>query len=105
MPSKKAIIGNVLLKFETLNNQLLGEMKRKKIGFEREQISAEYGGIVVLGVLRTYKPTSPGKRSLKYQLDLVSVEKDTDIDFDRIADSASERYQIRVLPASLHELH
>ena len=81
--------------FEILNNKLIGEIKRKKISFEREHIFANHSGIIVLGVLRTYKPTSPGKRSLKYRLDLVSPEKDTDIDLDRIADRARERYQIQ----------
>ena len=80
--------------FEILNNPLIGEMKRKKIGYGEEHIFAEYGGISVLGVLRTYKPTNPGKRSLKYRLDLVSPEKDVDIDLEEIAKQACERYQI-----------
>jgi hypothetical protein len=81
--------------FEIVNNQLIGEMKRKKIVYGEEHIFAEYGGIRVLGVLRTYEPTNPGKRSLKYRLDLVSPEKDVDIDLDRIAEQARERYQIK----------
>jgi len=80
--------------FEMLNSQLSGEMKRKKIDYSREHIFAEHAGISVLGLLRTYGPTNPGKRSLKYRLDLVSPEKDVDIDLDRIADRARERYQI-----------
>jgi hypothetical protein len=83
------------LTFEFLNNQLIGEMKRKKVGFGTDHIFAEQGSIKVLGVLRTYRPTSPGKRSLKYRLDLVSPEKDVDIDLDQIADRAKERYQIQ----------
>ena len=78
-----------------LNNQLSGEMKRKKIDYRREHIFAEYAGSSVLGLLRTYGPTNPGKRSLKYRLDLVSAEKDVDIDLDHIADRARERYQIK----------
>jgi hypothetical protein len=81
--------------FEILNNQLIGEMKRKKIVYGEEHIFAEYGGIGVLGVLRTYMPTNPGKRSLKYRLDLVSPEKDIAINLDRIAEQARERYQIK----------
>jgi hypothetical protein len=81
--------------FEILNNQLTGEMKRKKTIYGNEHIFAEYGGIRVLGVLRTYMPTNPGKRSLKYRLDLVSPEKDVDLDLDRIAEQARERYQIK----------
>jgi len=80
--------------FEMVNNRLTGEMKRKKIDYGKEHIFAEFDSITVLGVLRTYEPTNPGKRSLKYRLDLVSHEKDVDIDLDRIADRAHERYKI-----------
>ena len=80
--------------FEMLNNRLIGEMKRKKIDYGREHIFAEHGGTTVLGVLRTYRTTNPGKRSLKYRPYLVSHEKDVDIDLDRIADRARERYKI-----------
>jgi hypothetical protein len=80
--------------FESLNNQLIGEMKRKKIDYGKEHVFAEHCGIKALGVLRTYNPTNPGKRSLTYQLDLVSPEKDVGIDLDRIAKIAHERYQI-----------
>lgn len=83
--------------FEILNNRLIGEIRRKKIGFGREQVFAEYCGIVVLGVLRTYKPTSPGKRSMKYRLELVSPEKDVGIDLDRNAERARERYRINLV--------
>ena len=80
--------------FEILNNQLSAELKRKKIDYSKEHIFAEHAGINVLGLLRTYGPTNPGKRSLKYRLDLVSAEKDVDIDLDHIAVRARERYQI-----------
>jgi hypothetical protein len=80
--------------FEMVDNRLAGEMKRKKIDYGKEHIFAEFDSITVLGVLRTYKPTNPGKRSLKYRLDLVSHEKDVDIDLDRIAGRAHERYRI-----------
>ena len=80
--------------FERLNNQLIGEMKRKKIDFGTEHVFAEYGGIKALGVLRTYGATNLGKRSLKYRLDLVAPEKDIGLDLDRIANRARARYQI-----------
>ena len=83
--------------FEILDNRLIGEIRRKKIAFGKEQVFAEYGGIIVLGVLRTYKPTSPGKRSKKYRLELVSPEKDVGIDLDRIAERARERYRIELV--------
>ena len=83
------------LSFEKLNNQLIAEIKRKKISYGKEHIFAQYGGVSAIGVLRTYKPTSPGKRSLKYRLDLISPEKDVNIDLNRIAQRARERYQIK----------
>lgn len=85
--------------FEKLNNRLISEMKRKKIEFGNEHIFAEHDGTSLLGILRTYNPTNPGKRSLQYQLDLVAPEKDLDIDLDRIAERARERYQIEEAPA------
>jgi hypothetical protein len=83
--------------FEILNNQLMAEMKRKKIDFSREQLFAELNGVNVVGVLRTYMPTNPGKRSLNYRLEIISPEKDLDIDLDAIGSEARERYQIRNL--------
>ena len=80
--------------FEMLNNHLSAEMKRKDIEHSEEHIFAEHDGISVLGLLRTYGPTNPGKRSLKYRLDLVSPEKDLGIDLDQIANEACKRYQI-----------
>jgi hypothetical protein len=80
--------------FEPLNNQLAGEMKRKKIDYGTEHIFAEYGGIKALGVLRTYAKTNPGKRSLKYRMDLVSPVKDVGIDLGKIREHAFRRYHI-----------
>jgi hypothetical protein len=71
-------------------------MKRKKVDHGEEHIFAEHGGITALGVLRTYESTNPGKRSLKYRLDLISPEKDVGIDVARIAERARERYRIEV---------
>lgn len=80
--------------FERLNNQLMGELKRKNIDYGPEHIFAAYAGISALGILRTYAPTNPGKRALKYRLDLVSPEKDLDLDLKMIAERAKERYRI-----------
>ena len=80
--------------FEMLNNQLVAEMKRKKTDVKKEHIFAKHADISVLGLLRTYGPTNPGKRSLKYRLDLVSPEKDLGIDLDQIANEARKRYRI-----------
>jgi hypothetical protein len=80
--------------FEILNSQLIGEMKRKKTSFGEEHIFAETSDIRVLGVLRTYESTSPGRRSKKYRLELVSPEKDVHINLEEIAQRARERYHL-----------
>jgi hypothetical protein len=82
--------------FERLNPQLIGELKRKKIDYGKEHIFAEHEDVQVLGVLRTYESANPGKRSLKYRLDLISPEKDVGIDRERIAKRACARYHIEV---------
>ncbi|MBW2408181.1 MAG: hypothetical protein JRF72_00175 [Deltaproteobacteria bacterium] len=79
---------------EMLNKQLIGEMKRKKINHGKEHIFAEHKGIRVLGTLRTYSPTGVGKRSRNYRLDLISPQKDMNIDLDRIAKRARKRYRM-----------
>jgi hypothetical protein len=80
--------------FESINKQLIGELKRKGIEFTDEHIFAEYGEVQVLGLLRTYGQTNPGRRSLKYRLDLLSPEKDLGLDLKAIEDLAKERYRI-----------
>jgi hypothetical protein len=69
----------------------------KKVGFGREHIFAEIGGIRVLKVLRTYRSTRPGRRFLKYRLDQILPEKDVGLDLDRIAGRARARYQIKLV--------
>lgn len=86
------------LTFESVNSQLAGEMKRKKVDFDRAHVFAHYGDVKALGVLRTYAPTNPGKRSLKYRMDLIQPERDVGIDLDRIAAQARDRYQIAADP-------
>lgn len=81
--------------FERINNQLLGEIKRKKVEFGKDYIFAEYNGVKVAGVLRTYNQTNPGKRSLKYRMDLVSPVKDVGLDLANIAEKAHKRYNIK----------
>jgi hypothetical protein len=80
--------------FEVINKQLTSELKRKKIEFDSEHIFAEYGEIRALGVLRTYSQTNPGRRSLKYRLDVLSPEKDLGLDVQAIAERAKARYRI-----------
>jgi hypothetical protein len=85
------------ISFEILNSQLMGEIKRKKASFGKEHIFAETGDIKVLAVLRTYESTSPGRRSKKYRLDLISPEKDVQLDLDEIAERACERYHLNLI--------
>jgi hypothetical protein len=80
--------------FETVNKQLLGELKRKEIDFTKEHIFAEHSDVQVLGILRTYGQTNPGKRSLRYRLDVLSPAKDLGLDLQTIAKHAKERYRI-----------
>ena len=80
--------------FESPNNQLVGELKRKKVEYGQEHIFAEHGGVKALGVLRTYEPTNPGKRSQKYRLDLILPKEDVGINLAHIAKRARKRYQI-----------
>ncbi len=86
--------------FEILNNKLLGEMRRKKIEHGPEHIFATHNGNEVLGVLRTYSPTNPGKRSQIYQLDLIAPQKDLELDLERIAKQARERYGLEAQAAT-----
>jgi hypothetical protein len=80
--------------FEILNNKLLGEMRRKKVEPGNEHIFASLKGNDIFGALRTYSPTNPGKRSRKYQLDLIAPKRDLEFDLDRIADHAHERFRV-----------
>jgi hypothetical protein len=80
--------------FERLNPQLISEMKRKGVQYGKDHIFAEYGNTIALGILRTYAPTNPGKRSLKYRFDLIAPEKDVGIDLGRIEKKARKLYQI-----------
>ena len=79
---------------ERMCKPLMGEMKRKKVEYGNEHVFAELGGEKAVGILRTYGPTNPGKRSLKYRFDLISPEKDVGIDLVKIRERARKRYQI-----------
>lgn len=67
---------------------------------ERLRLFAEYGGVKALCILRTYEPTNPGKRSLKYRMDLIAPQKDVGLDLDRIGRQARKRYRIKAVRPS-----
>jgi hypothetical protein len=80
--------------FEEPSKALLQETKIKK-GVGPNEIFAEHEGMKVVGVLRTYFSTTPGKRSPRTTAKLVAPSKDLDLDLKRIEEGARERYHIR----------
>jgi hypothetical protein len=83
--------------FERVNNKLLGEIKRKKTDFTKDHVFAAHDGNKVVGVLRTYSATNPGKRSQKYHMDLISPRKDLGLDLARIESEAKVRYGVEAI--------
>ncbi len=81
--------------FEELDHQLTAELKRREIDYRDDHVFADYGGVKALCILRTYEPTNPGKRSMKYRLDLISAARDVGLDLDNVAKQARRRYRIR----------
>lgn len=79
---------------EAINKALVGELKRKQQTFTDEDIFAVYGRIRILGVLRIYSPTNPGKRSQRYALHIVSPVKDVGLDLGKIERDARKRYHL-----------
>jgi hypothetical protein len=55
---------------------------------------AEAGGIRVVGLLRIYAQTNPGKRSAQYELHVISPRKDLELDIAAIETKARRRYAI-----------
>jgi hypothetical protein len=80
---------------EEASKGLRREMKIKKEVFGPNEIFAEYEGIKVVGVLRIYFSTTPGKRSPRATTKLVSPSKDLDLDVGRIEKEARQRYDIK----------
>ena len=70
--------------FEALNKQLTAEMKRKKHPFREEDVFAKFKKTPILGVLRIYRRTNPGKRSVKYSLNMVSPKDDAGLNLRQI---------------------
>ena len=115
MPSKKAIIGNVLLKeliairtdtlwriFDYLQKGELPEINEEGATGKLDNKGAIFipGGLIYQDVDENqiaYKPLGAlnETRFRNYRLDLVSARKDVNIDPDRIAKRARKRYQIK----------
>ncbi len=83
------------ISFEAINSQLLQEMKRKKLRNKPEDIFAKYDGLEILGILRIYNQTNPGRRSLKYSLHIISPKEDLGLNVRKISSEAKKRYNIK----------
>lgn len=83
------------ISFEALNPLLLKEIKKRKVKFKAEDIFAEYGELKILGILRVYLPTNPGKRSPKYNFYILYPKEDLGLDVQKIGVEARKRYNIK----------
>jgi hypothetical protein len=81
--------------FEMLNKRLTSELKRKNQAFKDEDIFAEQNGAPIFGIIRVYNMTNPGKRSIKYQLHILSPEEDLEIDVGQAKTTAQAHYRCR----------
>ncbi len=68
--------------FESLNNQLMGELQRKKISISDKGYAALVENRPILPIVRIYQQTNPGKRQPKYQIHVLSLERDIGIEND-----------------------
>lgn len=80
---------------EKITQQLLKETHGEKTEFSSDEILAEYREDRIVGVLRVYPKTTPGKRLHATATYLLSHEKDLNIDLERITQEAKERYGIK----------
>ena len=84
------------LTLEEATANLLHEADPGRASYAKEEIIAEYRDRQVAAVLRTYPPTTPGKRLMKGTATyLISPEKEMGIDIKEIEKSARERYKVR----------
>lgn len=65
--------------FESLNGQLTSELHRKKISVSDKNHVAFVDDRPILPIVRIYEQTNPGKRQPKYQLHVLSLEKDAEL--------------------------
>ncbi|MBU2548572.1 MAG: hypothetical protein KKB20_09200 [Proteobacteria bacterium] len=80
---------------EEATNDLLHEIEGGKTEFAPADLFAEYEDIQVVGVLRTFPKTTPGKRLMKQvTARLVQPVKDLELDLERITGEARARYKI-----------
>lgn len=83
------------ISFEAVTPVLLKEMKRRKVRYKEEDIFAHYGDLIILGILRIYSPTNPGRRSPKYNLFILYPKEDLGLNVKKISSEARKRYSIK----------
>jgi len=84
---------------EEATKELLGEIagaKGNKADLNSDACFAEYEGVEIVGILRLYPKTTPGKRSRPYHTLLVHPVEDVGLDLEKIKRSAVKRYGINV---------
>lgn len=81
--------------FESVNAQLIKEMKRKKVRHKPEDIFAEYDGLTILGILRIYNQTNLGRRSPSYSMHIICPKEDLDINVKKLGVEARKRYKLK----------
>jgi hypothetical protein len=80
--------------FEDASKALLHETKSKKEEFAPADLFAQHGETKVVGVLRIYAPTTPGKRSPRATAKIISPSKDLGLDLGEMEMEAKECYQL-----------
>lgn len=76
--------------FESLNKRLASELQRKKQSVDDEATFAYIDGTPILGIVRIYEQTNPGKRLLKYHPHVISPGEDVEISLDRLSYRSSK---------------
>jgi hypothetical protein len=79
---------------EEATKNLLQEIKKGKEEFTSNEIIAEYDEMKVIGILRIYSSTTPGKRAKRSIAKVISPQKDLGIAINEIEEAARERYKI-----------
>jgi len=79
---------------EEVTSELLNEIGGGKTQIRPTDVFAEVDDLKVVGVLRTYSPTTPGKRRKKFTTRLVSPSRDLELNLEDLAQEAMERYKL-----------
>lgn len=79
---------------EEAGTDLLNEVEGGRSELLPADVFAEYEGRQVVGVLRNYPKTTPGKRLQRTVARLVSPARDLDLDVEKISAEARERYRV-----------